>query len=98
VAIVVGSDNYGVYATVECDRRGCFGHVSIRPAEIGSWHGYDLVCEAFDQAEAAGWRMVGRTYCPRHAIERLRRRVRLGDGFAWAWTASEGVKGGQRPA
>jgi hypothetical protein len=96
VALIVAEDAIGPWAAVECDRRGCFGHVTIRP--IGSeWSTYDMACEAFDQAEAEGWRLAGSTYCPKHAQERPGRSTRLADGFSWARTAVEGVKGGQRP-
>lgn len=93
----VGHDGQGVYAVVECDRPGCYGHVGVRPGWSGGTS-YDLACEAFDYAESTGWRLVGLTYCPHHALERATRRPRVGDGHSWAWTRTEGVKGGQRPA
>lgn len=97
MALVVGDDSQGDYAAVECDRRGCYGHVSIRPAGDG-WTSYDLACEAFDQAEAAGWTLQGETYCPRHGPRTARRRPRLGDLYSWARTRRESVKGSRRLA
>lgn len=97
MAVKVGEDEYGPYATVECDRRGCARHVSIRP--VGDdWSGYDMACTVFDMAEDEGWRLVGRTYCPQDALERPQRRPRVGDGYGWAEVHAEAVKGGQRPA
>lgn len=97
MALVIGRDGAGDWAAMECDQRGCFGHLTLRPAGEG-WTGYDLVCETFDQAESAGWRLAGSTYCPRHVQDRPGRPVRVGDGYAWARTAVQGVKGGPRPA
>ena len=97
MALIVGDDAQGDYAAMECDQRGCYGHVAIRPAGDG-WSSYDLACEAFDQAEAAGWDLQGRTYCPRHSRERPAERPKVGDGYSWANTRTEAVKGGQRPA
>jgi len=97
MAVMVRGVTGDAWASVECDRRGCDGHVTVRTAEAHQTP-YDAACLAFDIAEAEGWRLVGRTYCPDHAQGGLGRSVRLADGFAWARTAWQGVKGGQRPA
>lgn len=97
MALIVSEDAQGPWAGVECDRRGCFGHVTIRP--VGSdWSRYEMACEAFDLADEEGWSLTGRTYCPRHALERARTARRVADGYSWAHTVVEGVKGGPRPA
>jgi hypothetical protein len=97
VALVIGTDSQGPWVAVECDRRNCFAHVAIRPA-ASDFSYYDLACIAFDQALEESWRLMGRTYCPLHALERHAERPRIGDGYSWADVRMEGVKGGQRPA
>lgn len=85
MALSVGRDNAGDWAAVECDRRGCFGHVAVRPAE--DMTGYDLVCVAFDLAAGSGWTLTGSAYCPKHPPRATRRRLRLADGFPWVRVA-----------
>ena len=97
MALTVGRDRFGDWATMTCDRRGCECHVSLRPAAEGQT-GYDLVCAVFDMAQDDGWRLIGRAYCPEHRLERRWGRPRVSDGYPWARLAREGVKGGQRPA
>ena len=95
MALVVGDDNRGIYGVVECDRRGCYAHVAVRPGWDGAT-AYEMACEGFDLAEASGWELQGDTYCPAHRPRTGRRRPRLGDLYAWARTRRETVKGSRR--
>jgi hypothetical protein len=104
VAAVIDADRWGVWAGVECDWSGCYGHLTLRPMveDRSTAAVVALAEEAIRQADAEGWLLRGLTYCPRHRgtwrWERLERPGTVGNGYAWALTAGEGVKGGQRPA
>ncbi len=81
MAIVVDADDLGVWAAVECDKRGCQRHVSARPA-APDWSAYELVCTVFDWAAEEGWRLDGQAWCPDHRLEPRGDR-QLRDRFDW---------------
>lgn len=97
MAASVGEDSRGLYAVIECDKRGCFGYAAVRP--VGAVMVGELVRDAFDMAEADGWLLVGQAFCPRHAGPRADRMTgRVGEGVRWAVVANRLPAGRQRPS
>jgi hypothetical protein len=98
MAVVVDSDAAGVFVVVECNGRGCYGHVAGRPGP--DMTAYDLLCAVVDEAADAGWLMAGKTWCPRHATTWRRARTlgRVGEGFTWADVKRGADRGALRPS
>lgn len=88
MALTVGRDRGGDWASLECDAPGCDVHVSGRPAEPMT--GYDLACCVVEMAVDLGWALRGGSYCPDHRIDRPGRRLTVGDGFPWVRVAHGG--------
>jgi hypothetical protein len=80
--MTVGSDASGLWASVGCDKRGCYRHVAARPAGHRRVPAYDLICQVFDWAAEDGWELDGRAWCPEHA-RRRQRLGRVGEGYDW---------------
>jgi hypothetical protein len=79
----MGRDGGGEWASVDCDRPGCWSHVAVRPAQDMTRR--DLLLIALDAAAGDGWLLAGRTWCPRHARwKRLRRLGTVGERHPWA--------------
>ena len=82
MAAELGADNAGEWAAVQCDARGCYASVAVRSLR-GPFLPVVALETAFDMAEAGGWVLAGRAWCPRHVHKAPGRLRTLGDGYAW---------------
>jgi hypothetical protein len=96
MALTFGRDGGGPWVSVDCDKRGCYGHVTIRPCDPSVQGAVETAMEAIDQALEGGWCLNGRAWCPRHAQWQQERLTgRLGGDFPWVAVVN-GASAGRR--